>query len=301
VLYQRLAAAKQARGTKVVTIDPRLTPTGDVSDLHLAIRPGSDVAVFAGLLTYLLANGWCNDVWRREFATDFAAAAEAAQACAPSPTAVAELADVSAADLVQFYDWFAATKRTVSLYSQGVNQSSAGTDKVNAIINCHLATGRLGRPGMGPFSLTGQPNAMGGREVGGLANQLAAHMSFADPADIDRVRRFWRAPRIAQRPGLKAIDLFEAVGDEKIKALWILNTNPAVSMPRAERVRAALALVHLSSSATAGRPIRHASPISSCRQRLGAKRMARSPIRNDAFHASAPSGRRLAKRDRIGG
>ena len=144
------------------------------------------------------------------------------------------------ADLAKFYDWFATTERTVTLYSQGTNQSSAGTDKVNAIINCHLATGRIGRPGMGPFSLTGQPNAMGGREVGGLANQLAAHMSFADPADIDRVRRFWRAPRMATRPGLKAVDMFDAVLDGGIKALWILNTNPAVSMPRAERVRAAL-------------------------------------------------------------
>jgi assimilatory nitrate reductase catalytic subunit len=163
-----------------------------------------------------------------------------ARKTAPSLADVAEIADVPSADLAQFYDWFAATERTVTLYSQGTNQSSAGTDKVNAIINCHLATGRIGRPGMGPFSLTGQPNAMGGREVGGLANQLAAHMGFADPADIDRVRRFWRAPRMATRPGLKAVDLFDAVLDGGIKALWILNTNPAVSMPRAERVRVAL-------------------------------------------------------------
>ena len=116
---------------------------------------------------------------------------------------VAAIADVPIADLARFYHWFAATERAVTLFSQGVNQSSAGTDKVNAIVNCHLATGRIGRPGMGPFSLTGQPNAMGGREVGGLANQLAAHMGFAEPADIDRVRRFWNAPRIATRPASK--------------------------------------------------------------------------------------------------
>ena len=128
----------------------------------------------------------------------------------------------------------------MTFYSQGTNQSSCGTDKVNAIVNCHLATGRIGRSGMGPFSLTGQPNAMGGREVGGLANQLAAHMSFADPADIDRVRRFWQAPRMATKPGLKAVELFDAALDGNVKALWILNTNPAVSMPRAGRVRAAL-------------------------------------------------------------
>jgi assimilatory nitrate reductase catalytic subunit len=240
VLYQRLAAAKEKRGTKVVAIDPRRTPTGDIADLYLTIRPGTDVAVFAGLLAHIVASGRCDEAWTKEYTTGFSAAVEAARISAPSLARVAETADLSADDLAQFYDWFAATARTVTLYSQGTNQSSAGTDKVNAIINCHLATGRLGRPGMGPFSLTGQPNAMGGREVGGLANQLAAHMSFADPDDIDRVRRFWNAPRMATRPGLKAVDLFEAVLDGKIKALWILNTNPAVSMPRAERVRAAL-------------------------------------------------------------
>jgi assimilatory nitrate reductase catalytic subunit len=240
VLYQRLVAAKQSRGTKIVAIDPRHTPTCDIADIHLPIRPGSDVAVFAGLLVHLAEAGACDNAWTREAAVDFAAAVAAARCAAASLRDIAAIADVPAADLASFYDWFAATERTVTLYSQGVNQSSAGTDKVNAIINCHLVTGRLGRPGMGPFSLTGQPNAMGGREVGGLANQLAAHMSFADPADIDRVRRFWKSPRVASAPGLKAVDLFDAVLDGKIKALWILCTNPAVSMPRAERVRAAL-------------------------------------------------------------
>jgi assimilatory nitrate reductase catalytic subunit len=241
VLYQRLVAAKETRRTKIVVIDPRRTSTCDSADLHLAIRPGTDVAVFAGLLVHLAERGICDERWTRDFTTGFVDALAAARQAAPSLAAAAEIADVPAADLTRFYNWFAATERSVTLYSQGINQSSAGTDKVNAIINCHLATGRVGRPGMGPFSLTGQPNAMGGREVGGLANQLAAHMSFADPADVDRVRRFWQAPRMATRPGLKAVDLFDAVLDGKVKALWILSTNPAVSMPRAERVRAALA------------------------------------------------------------
>jgi assimilatory nitrate reductase catalytic subunit len=240
VLYQRLSAARGRRGTKVVVIDPRRTSTCDIADLHLAIRPGSDVAVFAGLLVHLARNGACDRAWTEKFSTGFGAALEVARTTAPSLDDVAEIADVPVADLARFYQDFAATERVVTFYSQGTNQSSAGTDKVNAIVNCHLATGRIGRPGMGPFSLTGQPNAMGGREVGGLANQLAAHMSFADPADIDRVRRFWQAPRMATRPGLKAVELFEAALDGKIKALWILNTNPAVSMPRAARVRAAL-------------------------------------------------------------
>ena len=241
VLYQRLAAAREARGTRIVVIDPRRTATCDIADLHLPVRPGTDVALFAALLVHLVENGACDHGWIRARTSGFAVAVEAARGAAPSLAKAARTADVPVGDLARFFDWFAATERTVTLYSQGVNQSSAGTDKVNAIINCHLATGRIGRPGMGPFSLTGQPNAMGGREVGGLANQLAAHMSFADEADIDRVRRFWKAPRIATRPGLKAVELFDAVLDGQVKALWILGTNPAASMPRAERVRRALA------------------------------------------------------------
>ena len=237
VLFQRLAAAKKTRGTRVVVIDPRRTETCDIADLHLPLRPGSDVALFSGLLRYLADRDACDIGWMTRYTTGF----DAALACAPSLAEAATITDSPIADLAAFYDWFAVTDRTVTLYSQGVNQSAAGTDKVNAILNCHLATGRLGRPGMGPFSLTGQPNAMGGREVGGLANQLASHMGFDDPADIDRVRRFWRAPYIAQHPGLKAVDLFEAVSAGSIKAIWILGTNPAASLPRAARVRAGLA------------------------------------------------------------
>ena len=139
---------------------------------------------------------------------------------------------------------FANTPRVVTLYSQGVNQSAQGTDKVNAIINCHLATGRIGKVGASPFSLTGQPNAMGGREVGGLANQLAAHMLFTPP-DIDRVRRFWKAPRIATHEGLKAVQMFEAIGRGEIKALWVMGTNPAVSLPDADAARTALKKLEL--------------------------------------------------------
>ena len=139
---------------------------------------------------------------------------------------------------------FRETERPSRCYSQGVNQSAQGTDKVNAIINCHLATGRIGKPGTGPFSLTGQPNAMGGREVGGLANQLAAHMNFTPP-DIDRVRRFWKAPRIATHEGLKAVQMFEAIARGEIKALWVIGTNPAVSLPDADGVREALKKLEL--------------------------------------------------------
>ena len=239
VLYQRLVAARDAHGTRIVVIDPRRTATCEIADLHLALRPGTDVPVFAGLLVHLVETGCCDPAWTRSPAAGFAAALDAARGAAPSLRAVAATADLPVADLTRFYDCFALTERTVSLYSQGVNQSAAGTDKVNAIINCHLATGRIGRPGMGPLSLTGQPNAMGGREVGGLANQLAAHTGFA-AADVDRVRRFWNASHMAIRPGLKAVELFNAVLDGSVKALWIIGTNPAASMPRAGGVREAL-------------------------------------------------------------
>ena len=241
VLFRRLAAAREARGTRIIVIDPRRTASCDIADLHLAIRPGADVALFAALLLHLVEGGACDRDFIGARTSGFVDAIEAARASVPSLAEAARIADIPADDLKRFFNWFSDTERTVTLYSQGVNQSSAGTDKVNAILNCHLATGRIGRPGMGPFSLTGQPNAMGGREVGGLANQLAAHMGFAEPEDIDRVRRFWNAPGIATRPGLKAVELFDALRDGTIKALWILGTNPAASMPRAARVREALA------------------------------------------------------------
>jgi assimilatory nitrate reductase catalytic subunit len=144
------------------------------------------------------------------------------------------------AQIERFFQLFAAKEKSVTAFSQGVNQSSSGTDKVNAIINCHLLTGRIGRPGMGPFSLTGQPNAMGGREVGGLANALAAHMDIGNPRHRALVQEFWSSPRIAAKPGLKAVDLFRAVRDGGIKALWIMATNPAVSMPDADFIAEAL-------------------------------------------------------------
>ncbi len=241
VLHQRIQAGRERRGTRVVVIDPRRTATCDGADLHLALAPGGDVALFNGLLLYLAERG-CADA-------DFVAARTdglddalvAARQGPATPEAVARALGLAAVDVARFYAWFAATPRAVTLYSQGVNQSSSGTDKVNAIVNCHLLTGRIGRPGAGPFSLTGQPNAMGGREVGGLANQLAAHMEIGNPAHRALVQSFWRAPAIAARPGLKALDLFDAVADGRVRAIWIMSTNPVVSLPDAERVRASLA------------------------------------------------------------
>ena len=238
VLFQRLIAAKEKRGTKIVVIDPRATPTAEAASLHLPLAPGSDVALFNGLLAHLDANGAVDAAYVERHASGFAEALSCAKASTIEE--VARQTDLSVKALLAFYDLFLRHERAVTAYSQGVNQSSAGTDKVNAIINCHLASGRIGRPGMGPFSVTGQPNAMGGREVGGMANMLAAHMDLDNARHRDLVRRYWKAPRMAEKPGLKAVDLFRAVGEGRIKALWIMATNPVDSLPEADEVRSAL-------------------------------------------------------------
>ena len=243
VLHQRLQDARAAHGTKVVVLDPRRTATAESADLHIPLAPGSDVALFNGLLRYLSDSGKIDADWVERHTTGLADALAAA-ACPNMPDTLDTVAAACGVDpevLETFFDMFARTERVMTVYSQGVNQSATGTDKVNAIINCHLATGRIGRIGTGPFSVTGQPNAMGGREVGGLANQLAAHMRFDDAADRAALRAFWRSPTLAPKPGLKAVELFDAVLDGRVKALWIVATNPAASMPNAGRVRAALA------------------------------------------------------------
>jgi assimilatory nitrate reductase catalytic subunit len=239
VLYERLHSARQkASGPTLVVIDPRRTPTAGDADLHLPVRVGMDSVLFNGLLTWLDEHGATDSQFLKESAEGYAEAVLAARSCRLLPD-IAERCGINIADIEAFYKLFAATDRTVTIFSQGVNQSSVGSDKVNAIINVHLATGRIGRPGAGPFSITGQPNAMGGREVGGLANQLAAHMGF-EPDSIDRVRRFWGFDRIATKPGLQAVALFDAIAAGDVKGVWIMGTNPAVSMPRANAVREAL-------------------------------------------------------------
>ncbi len=240
VLFQRLRDAKVRRPEmRVVVIDPRKTATCDIADLHLPLAPGSDIDLFHALLDYLDRQDALDRDYIATHTQGFEDALAAARSQTDPVTAAAAGCELPVDDLQRFFHLFLERERCVTVYSQGVNQWSYGTDKVNAIINCHLATGRIGRPGMGPFSFTGQPNAMGGREVGGLANQLAAHMDF-EPKDVARVGRFWNATRIADKPGLKAVDMFQAMTEGKINAVWIMATNPVVSMPDAERVREAL-------------------------------------------------------------
>ncbi|MEL6874466.1 MAG: molybdopterin-dependent oxidoreductase [Pseudomonadota bacterium] len=232
VIWQQIEAARAERGTKLVVIDPRRTETAAAADLHLAIRPDGDVALFNALLKTMHRRGAIDEDYLAahvDLPDDFWSNLKG------SP----EQAGISSEEFETLAEWVCAIPRLVTLFSQGANQSVQGTDKGNAIINLHLATGRIGAPGAGPFSITGQPNAMGGREVGGLATMLAAHMGFSDE-EKRTAQEFWQSPTIAPAPGRKAVDMFRDIYNGKIKALWVMATNPAVSMPDAGFVREAL-------------------------------------------------------------
>jgi assimilatory nitrate reductase catalytic subunit len=238
VLFRRMEAAR-ARGQRHVVIDPRRTDTAEGAEVHLAIAPQTDVRLWNGLMADLIRRGAIDRDYIAAHVGGFEDVVTALAAVDQSASAVAADCGVATADLERFFDWFARTPRTVSLFSMGANQSAQGVAKGSAIINAHLATGRIGKPGACPFSITGQPNAMGGRETGGMATTLAGHMDFEETS-CERVRRFWGAPKIAQAQGLKAVEMFEAIRAGRIKALWIMATNPVVSMPDADRVREAL-------------------------------------------------------------
>ena len=241
ILFQRILKAKESRPEmKIVVIDPRRTATCELADMHLPVKAGTDVWLFNGLLSYLHRIGAIDPAFVADHTNGFDAALATANVDCSDPAAVAKICRIELPVLMEFYELFAATQKSITAYSMGVNQSSAGTDKVNSIINCHLIGGRIGQPGMGPFSITGQPNAMGGREVGGLANMLAAHMDLERADHRDVVQTFWESPAMADKPGLKAVDLFKAIEDGNVKAVWVISTNPMVSMPDADQVRRAL-------------------------------------------------------------
>ncbi len=241
VIFQRIVRAKELRpDMKLVVIDPRRTASCELADLHLPLKSGSDAWLFNGLLTFLHQHGVVDTAFVEAHTSGMEEALRAASESASTIRDVARACRLQADAVAEFYRLFARTARTVTVFSQGINQSSSGTDKVNSIINCHLLTGRVGKSGSGPFSITGQPNAMGGREVGGLSNMLAAHMDLANPGHRQISQRFWDAPVIADKPGLKAVELFDAIHSGTVKAVWIMATNPVVSLPNADKVREAL-------------------------------------------------------------
>lgn len=242
VIYQRIAAAKESRpDMRIVVIDPRRTMTAEIADLHLDLAGGSDAVLFQGLLAHLLTSDALDHDFIAQhtegFAELFAQIIEHGQSLAE----VASICKLTEQQVHTFFELFSTTARTVTVFSQGINQSINGVNQASTILHCHLLTGRIGKPGACPFSITGQPNAMGGREVGGLANQLAAHMDLENVEHRNVVGKFWGTERIPDRAGLKAVDLFQAVAAGKIRFLWIMATNPAVSMPDADEVRKAIA------------------------------------------------------------
>ncbi|GMQ47123.1 nitrate reductase [Vibrio sp. 10N] len=240
IVFRRIQQARESNpNLKLVVIDPRNTMTAEQADLHLPLVSDSDVALFMGLARYCDDTNQLDSRYIDQHTQGADALMKALKQTSCSLDAVVEQTHVDRTRLKQFYHWFATKKRVITLYCQGVNQAPNGTDKGNAIINAHLLTGKIGREGCGPFSITGQPNAMGGREVGGLANQLAVHRGF-DPQSIEQVQAVWQAPNMATKPGLKAVDLFDAIERGEVKAVWIMATNPVISLPQSQRIKRAL-------------------------------------------------------------
>jgi assimilatory nitrate reductase catalytic subunit len=239
VLFRRLEAARQARpDMRIIVVDPRRTDTAAAADLHLPILPGTDVALFHAMLRVMVAEDLVDRAYIERHTDGFAALQ--ARIGDFTPRAAQDICGVPADDIVQAARWFARSPATLSLYTMGLNQSSSGTAKNAALIHLHLATGQIGRPGAGPFSLTGQPNAMGGREAGGMATLLPGHRDPGSDADRADVAALWGVESLPAAPGLPALEMFDAVLDGRVKALWIVATNPAQSLPDQARVRAAL-------------------------------------------------------------
>ena len=239
ILFRRIEDAKAANpALKIIFCDPRRTATAEIADLYLPLLPGTDVALFNGMLHLMLWEGWVDTAYMAAHTTGFEALKATVRDC--TPDLVAQTCGITQEDLFTAAKLFATSSATLSLYCQGLNQSSSGTAKNAAVINLHLATAQIGKPGAGPFSLTGQPNAMGGREVGGLANLLSAHRDLANPQHRAEVAALWGVASVPEKPGKTAVEMFQAAADGEIKALWIACTNPAQSMPDQATVRRAL-------------------------------------------------------------
>jgi ferredoxin-nitrate reductase len=240
ILWRRVEAHKAANpDTKIIVIDPRATDSAALADLHLQLIPGTDVVLNQALARVLIENGDIDLAFIEQHAEGFEAykqivfertLAESAQLCG-----------VPEADIRLAASYVGAAKGFLSMWTMGLNQSAVGVDKNLSLLNLHLITGQIGKPGAGPLSLTGQPNAMGGREVGGLSNLLPAHRNLANPAHRAEVQQFWGSGPLAATPGYTATEMFEALEDGRLKAIWIICTNPLTSLPNVRQAEAALA------------------------------------------------------------
>ncbi len=240
IVFRYVEDAKAANpDLKIIVADPRFSESAEIADLHLPIKPGTDVALFNGMLNILINEGMIDEDYIAAHTSGFEALQEIVKNYPPAITA--NICGITTASLLQAARWFGCCGPALSLYCQGLNQSSHGTHNNAALIHLHLATGQIGKTGCGPFSLTGQPNAMGGREVGGLSNLLSAHRDLANPAHRAEMARLWGVPYVPAKPGKSAVDLFAALKSGEIKAVWIACTNPAQSLPNQDAVREGLA------------------------------------------------------------
>lgn len=241
IIFNRLRKHhKQNKHVKLVVVDPRTTPTAEAADLHLAIKPGTDIDLFNGIAHLLLRWGLIDEPFLDECTSGFSAYAEVIQHYPPE--AVAQRCGIPVEALEKAARLWGESKRVLSMWSMGLNQSSEGTAKVRTLINLHLMTGNIGKPGAGPFSLTGQPNAMGGREAGGLSHLLPGYRSVKNSQHRAEVEQFWGLPtgQIAATPGRTAWEMITGLEQGEVEMLWIAATNPVVSMPDLERTKAAL-------------------------------------------------------------
>jgi assimilatory nitrate reductase catalytic subunit len=239
IVFRRIEDARaRAPDLKIIVVDPRRTDTAAGADLHLPILPGTDVALFNAMLHVMLWEGLCNLDYIRAHTEGFDALKDAVAEY--TPRTAAAICGVPADDIVTAARWFGGSAATLSLYCQGLNQSVQGTEKNAALINLHLASAQIGKPGAGPFSLTGQPNAMGGRETGGMATLLPGHRDPGNAAHRDEIARLWGVKTLPASPGRTAVELFDALREGQVKAVWIACTNPAHSMPEHGRIGEAL-------------------------------------------------------------
>jgi assimilatory nitrate reductase catalytic subunit len=240
ILFRRLLDARVSNpGRKLIVVDPRVTDTAAAADLHLQIEPGTDTILLGAMLHVLIWDGLTDRRFIADHTSGFDAAREAVREL--TPAAAAGVCGVAADDIVKAARWFGQAQAALSLWCQGLNQSHHGSDNGAALIHLHLATGQIGRPGAGPLSLTGQPNAMGGREVGAMATLLNGHRDLSNAEHREQLARLWGVDAVPAAPGKTAVEMFDAVRRGAIKALWIACTNPAQSLPDQARVREALA------------------------------------------------------------
>ena len=243
IIYRRIEDAKAKNpNLKIIVIDPRRTDTALAADLHLAILPGTDVALFNGMLHVMLWEGLLDMAYIQAHTNGFDALKDTVREY--TPKMVSDICGIKEADIITAAKWFGKGP-SLSMYCMGLNQSIHGTDKNAALINLHLATGQIGKLGAGPFSLTGQPNAMGGREVGGMANLLSGHRDLANAEHRAEVAKLWGIESVPAIAGKTAVEMFDAVKEGSIKAIWIACTNPAHSMPDLNNVISALSTAEL--------------------------------------------------------